>query len=150
MYKIMLWILLIFLGCIPAHKFNNITQLGNKFENFAGSYIKDDAFFINAFELGELQIIFHFNRLITFSADSIEIVGEIRDATTDDKISGDFIIGEVTEISSEIIKYTPKIKIRSDNGLISIRTNYQENEIIILKEIGWRVTYYNLIYIQDN
>ena len=150
MYKIIVLILLIFIGCIPSQKFNNVTQLGNKFENFAGSYIKDNGFFINALELGELQIKFHFNKLIIFSADSIEIVGEIRDATTDDKISGDLIIGEVTEISSVIIKYSPKIKIRSSNGLISIRTNYQENEIIIVKEIGWRVTYYNLIYIQDN
>ena len=115
-----------------------------------GADIKDDGFFLNALELGELQIKFHFNKLIKISTDSIEIVGEIRDATTDDKIPGDFIIGEITEISSKIIKYTPKINMRSDNGLISIRTNYQENEIIIVKEIGWRVTYYNLIYIQDN
>jgi len=144
MYKNLLFILLIFHSCGPANKYNNIIQLENKFENFAGSYIKDDAFFINALELGELQIKFHFNKLIKFSIDSIEIVGEIRDTSSDDKISGDFIIGEVTEISSEIIKYTPKIKIRSDNGFISIRTHYQENEIIIVKEIGWRVNYYNL------
>ena len=117
-----------------------------KYIHFCGTFDDDGNFYKTGFRLGELPLIIDFEKIeIDNHSKIIKLVGDIQDYETREKMAGELIIADITYQDSSKIYYSTKLKSNIDStGHFDITTKYNPMDIIIVKQIGYIVTYYDL------